>query len=70
MVSKKMATQGRGPRNLMDEMLAKVKERYVEEHGEEPPEEFMKDARRRILKEVAQQNRDAHRDIYDALANE
>lgn len=70
MTSKNMATQDRGPRNLMGEILAKVEERYVEEHGEEPPEEFVEEARRRILEEVAQQNRDAHRDIYDALADE
>lgn len=69
-MSKKMATQGRDSGNLMDEMLEKVEERYVEEHGEQPPEEFMEDARQWILKEVAQQNRDKHRDIYDALAKE
>jgi hypothetical protein len=30
----------------------------------------MEDARQWILKEVAQRNRDEHRDVYDALANE
>lgn len=69
-MSKQMATQGRDSGNLMDELLGKVEEKYVEEHGEDPPEEFMEDARQWILKEVAQRNRDEHRDIYDALADE
>lgn len=69
-MNKKMAMQGRDSENLMDEMLETVEERYVEEHGEQPPAEFMEEARQWLLKEVAQQNRDAHRDIYDALADE
>lgn len=69
-MSKQMATHGRGPENLMEELLEKVEKRYVEEHGDEPPEDFMEDARQWILKEVAQRNRDEHRDVYDALADE
>lgn len=50
----------------MQEALGRFREKYVEEHGEQPPEELMDDARQWILKAVAQQNRD----IYDALADE
>jgi death-on-curing family protein len=50
--------------------LLAVREQYVEEHGEEPPEEFMRQARNEIVHGVASKDRDDHRDIYDALANE
>jgi len=58
------------PQNLMATLLKAVRERYVEEHGEEPPEEFMRQARNKIVHDVASKDRDEHRDIYDALANE
>lgn len=59
-----------GPRNLLEEWLEHARERYVEEHGEEPPEEFMEDARELILRKLARSGRDAHRDVYEALAEE
>lgn len=65
-----MATEERRPENQMDKALRKVRELYIEEQGEEPSEEFMKDARQRILREAAKQSRDDHREIYDALADE
>lgn len=65
-----MAVDEDSPRNLMKEILGNVREIYVEEHGEEPPEEFIEEARQRIVQRVAKQNRDAHREIYDALADE
>jgi len=59
-----------GRQSPLDEALERVRERYVEEHGTEPPEEMMKDARKRILREFAKQSRDEHREVYDALADE
>jgi hypothetical protein len=56
--------------NLLEELLEDVRERYVEEHGEEPPAEFMRDARQDILRSLAKKGRDEHRDVYDALADE
>lgn len=56
--------------NLLDEMLERARDRYIEEHGEEPPEEFMNDARDTILRTLAKKGRDEHRDVYDALADE
>lgn len=58
------------PHNLMPKLLEDVRELHIGEHGEEPPSEFMKKARQRIVQEVAKQNREKHRDIYDALADE
>jgi hypothetical protein len=67
-----MATEERdpGPRNLMEDLLGRVKQMYREEHGEEPPEEFIEEARRRIVLEAAEQDRNEHREIYDKLADE
>lgn len=56
--------------NTMERALATIREKYVEEHGEEPSDEFMEEARREIILGVARQDRDEHRDIYDALADE
>jgi hypothetical protein len=56
--------------NLLDELLAQAREQYVEEHGEEPPDEFLEEARTRILRRLAKKGRDEHRDVYDALAEE
>lgn len=58
------------PGNLLDELLAEVREQYVEEHGEEPSEEFLEEARTEILLTLARRERDKHRDVYDALADE
>ena len=62
--------EDRDPKNLMEVLLQAVREQYVQEHGEEPPEEFMQRARNKIVHNVASRDREAHRDIYDALANE
>lgn len=59
-----------GDGNLLEELLARTRERYVEEHGEEPPEDFLEDARAMILRRLAKKGRDEHRDVYDALAEE
>lgn len=56
--------------NLLEEMLAATRKRYIEEEGEEPPAKFMEEARTEILRRLAQKGRDEHRDIYDALADE
>lgn len=54
----------------MQEALSRIREQYVEEHGEEPSDEFLQEARRKVVLEVARQDREEHRDIYDALADE
>ncbi|MCU4741629.1 hypothetical protein OB955_22120 [Halobacteria archaeon AArc-m2/3/4] len=56
--------------NLLDTMLERAREQYVAEHGEEPPDELIADARESILRRLAKHKRDEHRDIYDALADE
>ncbi len=56
--------------NVMETLLNTIRDRYVEEHGEEPPEEFMERARTEIVHGVANRDREEHRDIYDALADE
>lgn len=66
MASKDERTEG----NFLQEALGRIRERYVEEYGEEPSDEFMEEARRKIILEVARQDRDEHREIYDALAEE
>lgn len=68
-----MAAEQDGPPkgdNLLDEMMEATRKRYREEEGEEPPAEFMEEARKEILRRLAQKGRDEHRDIYDALADE
>jgi hypothetical protein len=68
-----MASKGDSSKSRTDtieQTLDEIRERYVEENGEEPPEEFMTEARRQIVLGIAQRDRDAHRDIYDALADE
>lgn len=62
--------ESRSQRNLMKEYLVDVRESYIEENGEEPSDEFMEEARAKIIQEVAKRKRDANRDIYDALADE
>jgi hypothetical protein len=57
-------------KNLMEKVLDKVREKYIEEHGEEPSEKFIRVARKKILQEQAKKSRDDHREIYDALADE
>ncbi|WP_157971708.1 hypothetical protein [Halorussus litoreus] len=54
----------------MERALDTIRESYVEEHGTEPSAEFMEEARREIILGVAKRDRDQHRDIYDALADE
>jgi len=56
--------------NRMEELLQKVRERYVEGNGQEPPKAFMESAREKILRDAAKKSRDDHREIYDALADE
>jgi len=58
------------PKNLMEQLLNSVRDRYVEEHGEEPPVEFMQRARNDIVHNLASHDREENRDIYDALADE
>lgn len=65
-----MAAENQHPTNRMEELLEKVRDRYREENDREPPEEFMKDARKKILRDAAKKSRDDHRDISDALADE
>lgn len=63
-------TDASSPRNLFDELLEQFRAKYVEEHGEEPPEEIIDEARTALLSEIAREKRDEHREIYDALAKE
>lgn len=58
------------PTNLLEVTLERAREQYIEEHDEEPPEEFMEDARELILRRLAKHERDEHREVYDALADE
>ena len=53
-------------RNLLEE----TRERYRDEHDDDPPTAFMQDARELILRRLAKKGRDEHRDVYDALADE
>lgn len=55
---------------LLETLLTQVREKYINEHGEEPPEEFEDEARKLIIRQLAKEGRDEHRDIYDALADE
>lgn len=63
-------TRERPSGNLLEVLLERARERYVDENGEEPPEEFVEEARELILRNLARSGRDEHRDVYDALANE
>jgi len=65
-----VAADDRNPENQMEKLLQKVREQYRQEEGEDPPEEFMADARTQILRSAAKKDRDDHREIYDALAKE
>lgn len=67
-----MATEESGtPRvNLMEQFLKEFRERYVEEHGEEPSEELLEEARTKILLNLAKEDRDRNRELYDELAKE
>lgn len=56
--------------NLLDVTLERARERYIEENDEDPPEEFIDEARELILRKLAQRSRDEHREVYDALAGE
>lgn len=58
------------PKNFMEQLLNSVREKYIEEHGEEPSEEFMRRARNKIVHNLASHDREEHRAIYDALADE
>lgn len=58
------------PKNLMEALLQSIRENYVEEHGEEPPEGFMRRARNEIVHGFASRDREEHRRIYEALADE
>jgi len=57
-------------RNLLEEALEETRERYRDEHDDDPPTAFMQDARELILRRLAKKGRDEHRDVYDALADE
>jgi hypothetical protein len=57
-------------RNLLEEALEETRERYRDEHGDDPPAAFIEDAREMILRRLAKKGRDEHRDVYDALADE
>ena len=58
------------PTNLLEVTLERAREQYIEVNDEEPPEEFMEDARELILRRLAKHGRDEHREVYDALADE
>lgn len=58
----------RGP--PLEEALEELREWYVEKHGEEPPAEFIQKARTAVIRELAGNARDDHREVYDALADE
>lgn len=58
------------PKTVLEVLLSAVREDYIEEHGEEPSEEFMHRARSEIVRNVASKDREDHREIYDALADE
>jgi hypothetical protein len=68
--SSEMATEEGTPRNVMTELLTKVREYYRNEKGEDPPGEFMEEARRKIVLEVGRQDQADHREIYEKLAEE
>lgn len=57
------------PKNVMEALLSIVREQYIEEHGEEPPEGFIRDIRNELVHGIASYDREAHREIYDALAD-
>lgn len=63
-------TDERPPKNIMEELLESVRTEYVEEHGEEPPAEFMRRVRNEIVHNLARHDREENRRIYDALADE
>ena len=56
--------------NLLEQLLEEAREQYAAEHGEAPPEGFDEEARTLLLRTLAKQRRDEHRDVYDALAEE
>lgn len=58
------------PENVLEALLSAVREEYIDEHGEEPPEEFMRTARNEIVHGFASRDREEHREIYEALAKE
>ena len=58
------------PKNLMETLLRSIRRSYIEEHGEEPPDEFMRRARNEIVHGFADRDREEHRRIYEALAEE
>ncbi|WP_277543186.1 hypothetical protein [Haloarcula laminariae] len=61
---------GDPPMNLLEQLLEQARQKYIEVNDEEPPDEFLEEAEDLILRELAEDSRDAHRDIYDALADE
>ena len=68
-----MAADGTGDEfegSFMERLLDSVESQYREEHGEDPPEEFLRRARSKIVQHVASKDREDHRGIYDALAEE
>ena len=70
---KEMASKGDSSKSRTDtieQTLDEIRERYVEENGEEPPGEFMPEGGGETVLGIVQRDRDAHRDIYDALADE
>lgn len=58
------------PENVMDALLTAVREEYIDEHGEEPPADFMRKAEKKIVHGFASRDREDHREIYEALAKE
>jgi len=55
---------------LFDAILSNIRQQYVEEHDEEPPEEYMQEARQNVLRAIGKNKRDENREIYDELAKE
>lgn len=67
-----MATEGERSvnENVMERLVSRFRELYVEKHGEEPSEEVVRAARRELLLTAAEKERDRNRAIYEALARE
>lgn len=54
----------------MKRVLDRLRREYREEHGKEPPAEFINRAEVGIARHIGKADRDAHREIYDKLAEE
>lgn len=63
-------SEERPSENFLEMLLDSIRKQYVERHGEEPPDEFMQEARNELVHGLARKDREEHREIYDALADE